>query len=102
MQNGIVPVLNKNWSRPLANSPQARKRARQNDKRRAHNTDLESKMRTTIKQARAAATGGDKDAAKKAFQVAARTIDMMVPKGIVPKNKAARLKSRLNQAVKGS
>jgi small subunit ribosomal protein S20 len=84
----------------LANSPQARKRARQNDKRRAHNASLRSLVRTKIKQVIAAVGTGDAEASKAAFQQAVPVIDKMVSKGIIAKNKAARHKSRLNAKVK--
>lgn len=84
----------------MANSPQARKRARQNDKRRAHNASLRSLVRTKIKQVIAAVGTGDAGASQAAFQQAVPVIDKMVSKGIIAKNKAARHKSRLNAKVK--
>ena len=84
----------------MANSPQARKRARQNDKRRAHNASLRSLVRTKIKQVIAAVNTGDAEASKTAFAQAEPVIDKMVSKGIMAKNKAARHKSRLNAKVK--
>ena len=84
----------------MANSPQARKRARQNDRRRAHNASLRSLVRTKIKQVLAAVNTGDADASRTAFTQAEPIIDKMVSKGIMAKNKAARHKSRLNAKVK--
>lgn len=84
----------------MANSPQARKRARQNDKRRAHNASLRSLVRTKIKQVIAAVDTGDADASRTAYAQAEPVIDKMVSKGIMAKNKAARHKSRLNAKVK--
>jgi len=84
----------------LANSPQARKRAHQNDKRRAHNASLRSLVRTKIKQVIAAVDTGDADASRTAYAQAEPVIDKMVSKGIMAKNKAARHKSRLNAKVK--
>lgn len=84
----------------MANSPQARKRARQNDKRRAHNASLRSLVRTKIKRVIAAINSGDAAASKEAFEQAVPVIDKMVGKGIIAKNKAARHKSRLNARVK--
>ena len=88
------------WRITLANSPQARKRARQNDKRRAHNASLRSLVRTKIKRVLAAVKSGDVDASRSAFQEAVPVIDRMANKGIIAKNKAARHKSRLNAKVK--
>ena len=84
----------------MANSPQARKRARQNDKRRAHNASFRSLVRTKIKQVIAAVGTGDAEASQAALQQAMPVIDKMANKGIIAKNKAARHKSRLNAKVK--
>ncbi len=84
----------------MANSPQARKRARQNDKARAHNASLRSMARTYIKKVIAAIDAGDAEAAKAAFAAAVPVIDRVADKGIMHKNKAARHKSRLNAKVK--
>ena len=83
----------------MANSPQARKRARQNDKRRAHNASLRSLVRTKIKQVLASINSGDAGASQDALKQAVPVIDKMVSKGIIAKNKAARHKSRLNAKV---
>lgn len=84
----------------MANSPQARKRARQVVKRRAHNASLRSLVRTEIKKVTAAIEGGDAQAARAAYASAVPVIDRMADKGIIHKNKAARHKSRLNAQVK--
>ena len=83
----------------MANSPQARKRARQNDKRRAHNASLRSLVRTKIKQVIAATDTGNADDARAAYNLAVPVIDRMANRGIIKKNKAARHKSRLNARV---
>jgi small subunit ribosomal protein S20 len=84
----------------VANSPQAKKRARQAVKRRSHNASLRSLVRTVIKKVDAAVSGGDAEAAKSAYAEAVPVIDRMADKGIIHKNKAARHKSRLNAQVK--
>lgn len=84
----------------MANSSQARKRARQSEQRRVHNQTLRSALRTAIKRVRMATTGGDPEAAREAFRKAVPTIDSMVNKGILPKNTAARYKHRLNARIK--
>ena len=61
---------------------------------------LRSLMRTKIKVVIKACEAGDKDAAAAAYKDAVPVIDRMINKGIVPKNKAARHKSRLNSRVK--
>jgi small subunit ribosomal protein S20 len=84
----------------LANSPQARKRARQADKRRLHNQGQRSHMRTYVKKVAKAIAAGDKEAAVRVYREAMPVIDSSVNKGIVHKNKAARHKSRLNAQIK--
>lgn len=84
----------------MANSPQAKKRARQNDKRRNHNASLRSMVRTYIKKVVAAIDAGDAEKAKAAYTAAVPVIDRMADKGIIHKNKAARHKSRLNGHIK--
>lgn len=83
----------------MANSPQARKRARQAEKRRIHNASQRSMVRTYMKRVEAAVEANDADAAGKALAEATPLIDKMVSKGIMHKNKAARHKSRLNKKV---
>lgn len=84
----------------VANSAQARKRARQNTKRRQHTASQRSMVRTYIKRVNAAIDNKDHAAATEAFNKAVPVIDRMADKGIIHKNKAARHKSRLNKAVK--
>ncbi|NTV10005.1 MAG: 30S ribosomal protein S20 [Zoogloea sp.] len=84
----------------MANSAQARKRARQAVKARAQNASLRSRLRTAIKSVRKAIEGGDKAAAQQVFVASQRTIDSIADKKIVHKNKAARHKSRLSAAIK--
>ncbi len=84
----------------MANSPQAKKRARQTEVRRRHNASLSSMVRTYIKKVNAATASGDKAAAQKAYAEAVPVIDRMADKGILHKNKASRHKSRLNAQVK--
>lgn len=84
----------------MANSPQARKRARQAEVSRRHNASFRSMVRTYIKKVDAAIAGGNYDDATVAYKSAVPVIDSMADKGIIHKNKAARHKSRLNSAVK--
>jgi small subunit ribosomal protein S20 len=83
----------------LANSPQARKRARQAEKRRRQNASQRSMVRTYIKRVDAAIQSREYDAASAALNDAIPVIDRMASKGIMHKNKAARHKSRLNAKV---
>ncbi|MDR2165939.1 MAG: 30S ribosomal protein S20 [Zoogloeaceae bacterium] len=84
----------------MANSAQARKRARQTVKQRAHNASLRSTLRTAIKRVRQAIVVGDKAAAQSVFRQSVSIIDRIADKKIIHKNKAARHKSRLSAQIK--
>jgi len=84
----------------LANTKQAKKRARQAEKRRQHNVGLRSLARTSVKKVYAAIATGNKDDAQKAFLEAQPVIDRIADKGIIHKNKAARHKSNLSAQIK--
>jgi small subunit ribosomal protein S20 len=84
----------------LANSAQARKRARQAEKRRQHNAGRRSMMRTEIKKVLKAIESGDKAAAQGAYQTAVPLLDSLATKGLIHRNKAARHKSRMNAKIR--
>ena len=84
----------------MANSAQARKRARQSIKQRAHNAGLRTAFRTAGKKVIKAVEAGDKAAAQEVFRTSTRVIDRIADKGVYHKNKAARHKSRLAAKVK--
>lgn len=84
----------------MANTAQARKRARQAIKQRAHNASLRSQLRTAIKKVAKAVLAGDKAAAQAVFKESQAVIDRIADKKIIHKNKAARHKSRLSAAIK--
>jgi small subunit ribosomal protein S20 len=84
----------------MANTAQARKRARQASAQRDHNMSQRSELRTAIKKVRKAIEAGDKGAAQAVFQASMSVIDRIADKEIVHKNKAARHKSRLSGAIK--
>jgi small subunit ribosomal protein S20 len=84
----------------MANSKQARKRARQSTERNAHNAAQRSRLRTAIKSVRNAIAGGDKTAAADTLKRATSVIDSIADKKVVHKNTAARNKSRLAAAIK--
>ena len=84
----------------MANSAQARKRARQSVKQREHNTSLRSELRTAIKKVAKAIVAGDKAAAQAVFNASTSVVDGIADKKIIHKNKAARHKSRLSAAIK--
>ena len=84
----------------MANTAQARKRARQAVVRNAQNSSQRSTLRTAIKNARKAIATGDKAAAGEVLRKATSVIDRIADKKIIHKNKAARHKSRLAAALK--
>ena len=84
----------------MANSPQARKRARQAEQHRQRNASQRSAFRTAIKKVIKAIRTGDHAAASDAFKAAVPVIDRAAGKGLVHANKAARHKSRLNAHIK--
>ena len=84
----------------MANTAQARKRARQSVARNKHNASMRSMLRTSIKRVRQAVEAGDKAGAEEIFRKATSIIDRVADKNIIHKNKAARQKSRLAAAVK--
>lgn len=78
----------------MANTPSAKKRIRQNEKRRLRNRAVRSAVRGNVKSAREALTGKTADSAT-VVREAIRAIDRAVTKGIMHRNTAARRKSSL-------
>lgn len=84
----------------MANTAQAKKRAKQAEKHREHNASLKSRFRTAVKDVVKAVQAKQKDEAVAAYKQAVPVIDAMVNKKLVHQNKAARHKSRLNAHIK--
>jgi small subunit ribosomal protein S20 len=84
----------------MANTPQSKKRARQNETRFAINKSRRSRIRTYLRKVEEAIASGDKDAASAALRAAQPELMRGVTKGIVHKNTAARKMSRLSARVK--
>jgi small subunit ribosomal protein S20 len=84
----------------LANIASAKKRARQSEKRRAHNVAQRSMIRTFIKKVVKAVEAKDKKAAEAAYADMVPVVDRYATKGQIHKNKAARHKSRLAAKIK--
>jgi len=83
----------------LANTAQARKRARQSLVRRDRNVSQKSALRTNIKTLIKAVQTGDQAAAKLMYDGIRSMADKAVQKGLIHANKAARIKSRLNKLI---
>lgn len=84
----------------MANTIQAKKRARQAVARNERNSSMRSMFRTYVKNVVKAIEAGDKAAAEVAYKTAVPVIDKMCNKDIVSANKAARHKSRLNARIR--
>ncbi len=84
----------------MANSPQAKKRARQIERRTAVNKTRKSRIRTFLRKVEEAIESGDKDAAVAALRAAQPELMRGVTKGIFHKNTASRKVSRLASRVK--
>ena len=78
----------------MANSSQALKRVRQNNKRRLHNSSMRSRMRTARKKFIAAIEAKNKEQATIEFGNTVKILDQYASKGIIHKNTVARYKSR--------
>ncbi|MGI3184765.1 30S ribosomal protein S20 [Nioella aestuarii] len=84
----------------MANSPQAKKRARQNERRAAINKARRSRIRTYLRKAEEAIASGDQEAAKAALRDVQPELMRGVTKGVLHKNTVARKMSRLSARVK--
>jgi small subunit ribosomal protein S20 len=95
----IMPGLSKDPDF-MANTAQARKRARQAEATRQRNASQKSALRTAVKKVKKAIAAGDKAAATATLRESQAVIDRIADKRIVHKNLASRTKSRLAQAIK--
>jgi small subunit ribosomal protein S20 len=77
----------------------ALKANRQNIKRREHNRQMRSRLRTALKSIRASLDAKDLSGAKAALQATVSIVDKMATKGIIHRNTAGRYKSRLGARV---
>ena len=84
----------------MANSPQAKKRARQADRRAEVNKARRSRIRTFLRNVEETIESGDKEAATAALRAAQPELMRGVTKGIFHKNTASRKVSRLTARVK--
>lgn len=84
----------------MANSPQARKRARQNASRFAINKARRSRIRTFLRRVEEAIASGDQGAAATALRDVQPELMRGVSKGVLHKNTVARKMSRLSSRVK--
>jgi small subunit ribosomal protein S20 len=83
----------------MANTPQAKKRIRRNEKRAEINGNRLSRIRTFVKKVEVACIEGDKDAAAQALKAAQPEMARGVAKGVLHKNTVARKLSRLSKRI---
>lgn len=84
----------------MANSPSARKRIRQTERRTIVNAARKSRIRTFLRKVESALASGDAQAAQSALREAQPEIMRGVTKGVLHKNAASRKVSRLASRVK--
>ena len=84
----------------MANPPQSKKRARQNERKLEVHKSRRSRIRTFLKKVEEAISSGDKNAANTALKSAQPELMRGVTKGVYKKNTAARKMSRLSSRVK--
>jgi len=83
----------------VANKESAKKRVRQNEKRRAHNREIRSTMRTAVKTAQAAIEEKSVDSFPAVISEAQSKLGKAAKRNIIKKNKASRTQSRLMKAA---
>ena len=83
----------------MANTPQARKRIRRNERRAEINGARIGRIRTFVKKVESALEGGDKEAAAAALKAAQPELARGVARGVLHKNTASRKLSRLTKRV---
>lgn len=83
----------------MANHKSALKRAKQNEERRLRNRARKTRMKNVIKDLHDAMAAGDPEATAQRLKEAISTIDKTASKGVIHKNKASRVISRLSRKV---
>ena len=83
----------------MANTPQAKKRIRRNERRAEVNGARVGRIRTFVKKVETAIEGGDKQAAADALRAAQPELARGVARGVLHKNTASRKLSRLSKRV---
>lgn len=83
----------------MAHSLSAKKRVRQNEKRRLHNRTRRSTLRTRVRRVRDAIVHRDPASAEASLKDAIRLLDREANRGLIHRNAAARLKSRLSRRL---
>jgi small subunit ribosomal protein S20 len=84
----------------MANTPSAIKRIRQNEKRNTKNQHNASRLKTQVRKLKRALDGNDAASAKDLLKPTISVVDKSVQKGVMKKNTASRMKSRLTRRVR--
>jgi len=83
----------------LANTKSAKKRIRQNSRRRVRNARIRTRARSSVRSARQVVDGGEPAASEAAVKSAIQELDRAATKGVIHPNNAARRKSRLQKRL---
>ncbi|HBG28484.1 MAG: 30S ribosomal protein S20 [Planctomycetes bacterium GWF2_41_51] len=83
----------------MAHSLSAKKRVRQNAKRRTINRARKTGLKTELKAVNTAITSGDKKASAEQYKSVVKKLDKIAAAKTIHKNRAARLKSRLAKKI---
>lgn len=83
----------------MANTPQAKKRIRRNERRAEINGNRVSRIRSFVKRVESAIATGDKTAAQDALNIMQPELARGVSRGVVHKNTASRKFSRLTRRI---
>lgn len=86
----------------MPNTKSAKKRLRQSLERRSRNRAVKSAVKTQLRNVREALAAGNVADAQQGFQLAQKKLDQAAGKGVIHKNAAARLKSRLSAKLKAA
>jgi len=86
----------------MPNTKSAKKRLRQSLDRRARNRAVKSAVKTQIRKASETGASGNAEQTQTEFRLAVKKLDQAAAKGVLHRNTAARLKSRLNARLKAA
>ena len=86
----------------MPNTNSAKKRLRQNEVLRDRNRSVRSAVGSQLRKVREAVTAGQLEKAEEEYREAARKLDRAGARNIIHRNRAARLKSRLQKSIKAA
>ncbi len=86
----------------MPNTPSAKKRLRQSLERRTRNRAVKSAVKTQLRKVTEANASGNKEQIQTEFRLAVKKLDQAASKGVLHRNAASRLKSRLNKRLKAT